>query len=334
MQLSLMTTTASNTDYFSGLALDVEQLTTNAIPVAIGLVCFVLFVLLSRPLSQLAIKPLGFVSKSKLFTVVSRRLVSFFIMMLGFYIFLRLAGLTQFALALISGTGLAGLIVGFAFKDIAENFISSLLLSIQKPFRIGDVLTIENYTGVVDQVTSRATTIVDFDGNHIQIPNATVYKNVIKNYTANPNTRVQFTIGIGYDASVSYVQALILDKLQSYPVVLNQPPAQVLVDNLGASTINLTVSVWVDSHDTSLPKAKSMLQKNILQLLLDENISMPDDARERIIIQADQQPPVQAITKTSLDEQLEVSEDLSSDVTEIKRQADAARSPEAGENIL
>ena len=121
-----------------------------------------------------------------------RRFISILIMLLGVYVFLRLAALTEFAVAVMSGTGLIGLILGFAFKDIAENFISSMLLSIQRPFKIDDVIEVDGRLGVVRKVTARATTLVDFDGNHIQIPNATVYKNVIKNFTANPKMRVLY----------------------------------------------------------------------------------------------------------------------------------------------
>ena len=98
----------------------------------------------------------------------------------------------------MSGTGLIGLILGFAFRDIAENFIASLLLSIQRPFKIDDVIEVEGRLGIVKKVTARATTLVDYDGNHIQIPNATVYKNIIKNLTAYPKMRGKVEIGIGY----------------------------------------------------------------------------------------------------------------------------------------
>ena len=152
------------------------QLFLQKLPmIGLGLVIFILIFLLARPLSELLVRPISFVSTSQLIRLVTRRLISILFILFGFYLFLRFAGLSEFAVAVLSGTGVIGLIIGFAFKDIAENFISSLLLSIQKPFKIDDVIEVEGRIGVVKQVTARATTLVDFDGDHIQIPNATVY---------------------------------------------------------------------------------------------------------------------------------------------------------------
>ena len=174
----------------------------------LGLVFFIICYALARPISTLLVRPIGYVSQSELIRLVTRRTISLLIILLGLYVFLRFAGLSEFALAIVSGTGVMGLILGFAFRDIAENFISSLLLSVQKPFKIDDVIEVQGQLGIVKQVTARATTLVDFDGNHIQIPNATIYKNIIRNLTANPKMRGKFTIGIGYDSSILEAQQL------------------------------------------------------------------------------------------------------------------------------
>lgn len=320
----------------------VSGLTENVISAILGICLFILVSLLSKPVSKLAVKPVYRITQSPLVLIVVRRIFRFIIVMLGFYLFLRLAGLTEFAVAIISGTGLAGLIVGFAFKDIAENFISSLLISIQKPFRIGDLLTIDTHKGVVNQVTSRATTLVDFDGNHIQIPNSIVYKSVVKNFTANPKMRIDVHFGIGYDASVNEVQAIIRDQLKRHSAVLSDPEPQVVIATLGSSTINIDVYFWVNSVKTSVLKMKSLIQKNVLEALLEAEISMPDDARERIIINQDSHvdnhvtqdktrelKPIGTRPKTDAD-----SEDVVSEIAEIKDQAKQSRSPESGENIL
>ncbi len=305
------------------------------VSIGIGVACLILSFVVARPLSQLLLRPLSGMVNSQLVELVIRRIIACLIVIIGVAIFLYLSNLTNFALAIVSGTGLIGLIVGFAFKDIAENFISSLLLSIQKPFRIGDVLTVNNYTGIVNQVTSRATTLVDFDGNHIQIPNAIVYKSVIKNVTANPNTRMKFTLGIGYDAPISKAQSIIHQQLAKLPGVLNDPQPLVLVTSLGSSTVNIEVLFWVDSSQVSILKAKSAVQKNVVIALLKENISMPDDARERIIL-SDQQDPDnnERSIPTKSPEQEQGDDDLTPEVEELKKQAANARSPEGGANIL
>ena len=249
---------------------------------ALGIVIMVAFILLAPHVAKVLVKPLTRTTTSPLLRSVIQRSVSLLLILLGIYLFLFLAGLTGFAIAVVSGTGVVGLILGFAFRDIAENFISSLLLTIQRPFRIGDIVQINDFTGIIQKVTARATTLVDFDGNHIQIPNATIYKGVIKNLTANPLMRGHFVIGVGYDADIQNAQRIAREVTAEQANVLSDPEPQILIDELGASTYNVKVYFWVDVEKTSVLKMASVLMRNITQAFLDANISMPDDARERI----------------------------------------------------
>jgi small conductance mechanosensitive channel len=320
--------------------------------VLIGLVVLVLCFLIARPLTQLLMRPFVTNTGSQLVQVVTRRALTLLIILFGFYFFLRIAGLTQVAVAIISGTGVIGLIVGFAFKDIAENFMASLLLSVQRPFQMGDVIEITGFKGVVQKVTARATTLVDFDGNHIQIPNATVYSNVIRNLTANPLLRGNFLIGIGYDASIRKAQKLAMKVLQSKSAVVQDPEPQVLVEELGSSTINLRIYYWIDHNQHSVSKVGSVLMRLIMRELEKNGISMPDDSREVIfpqgvpVIMQDERETPTALAqehaalptqaRDTLDEDLAGADqdDISTDTDEIREQAQAARDPEAGKNIL
>ncbi|HDY91178.1 MAG TPA: mechanosensitive ion channel family protein, partial [Pseudoalteromonas sp.] len=272
-------------NYFYEQAVQLLHVTAQILPtLLLGVILLVLSYLISGPLSRLLIKPIDYMTDSKLVHLVVRRSISTLIILFGVYLFLRLAGLTQFAVAIMSGTGLIGLILGFAFRDIAENFIASLLLSVQRPFKIDDVIEVDGRLGIVKKVTARATTLVDYDGNHIQIPNATVYKNTIKNLTANPKMRGRVDIGIGYDNDIRSAQTLALDIANQQNAVLSDPPAQVLIKNLGSSTINFVLYFWVNSEQHSPLKVASQLMRELVNEFTKQNISMPDDARERIIL--------------------------------------------------
>jgi small-conductance mechanosensitive channel len=324
---------------------------TDSLPMlAIAIGVFLAVLLVARPLSELLVRPIKVLSASQLIQVVSRRLFHILIVLFGLYLFLRFAGLSDFAVAILSGTGVVGLIIGFAFRDIAENFISSLLLSVQKPFKIDDVIEVEGRLGVVKQVTARATTLVDFDGNHIQIPNSTVYKNVIRNLTANPKTRGNFVIGIGYDSSIVKAQRSAMKVLEKTEAVLSDPEPQVLVDVLASSTVNLKVYFWINTHRHSLLKVSSFLMRTIMREFEKQGISMPDDAREIIFpqgitlnhdngksdgVKQHEVLPADTKNKAYSDlEEKEEQEDLSSDAEDIRQQAKAARDPESGSNIL
>ena len=258
----------------------------RALPlIGLGLVILLISAGLARLVTAVLGWPLRQLTDSRLLRNVIRKLVGLMVILGGMVLFLRVSGLTDVALTVVSGTGLLGLILGFAFRDIAENFLASILLSVQTPFRLGDVIEVEGYTGVVQTVTPRGTVLVDFDGNHIQIANATVYKATLKNLTANPNMRLCFELGIGYDASVKTAQATALQTLREHPAVLDDPEPMVLVDTLGASTINLKVYFWIDGHRVSGLKVKSALMRRVLRAIERQGISLPDEAREMIFPQ-------------------------------------------------
>ena len=312
---------------------------------AVGILVMVIFITLATPLSRLLVKPLTRATTSPLLRSVIQRSISTVVVLLGIYLFLFLAGLTGFAIAVVSGTGVVGLILGFAFRDIAENFISSLLLTVQRPFRIGDIVQINEFTGIIQKVTARATTLVDFDGNHIQIPNATIYKGVIKNLTANPLMRGNFIVGVGYDANVQQAQQIAQSVIASQSNVLIDPEPQVLIDNLGSSTYNIKVYFWVDVEKTSVLKMASLLMRNIVAAYTDAGISMPDDARERIfpeglqVINGPKQGNAPNVEKQTASTQKNVEvnasdDDVATEAHDIREQARRSRDPEAGENIL
>lgn len=204
------------------------------------------------------------------------------VFLIALYVVLQAAGLTQLAVSLLGGAGVIGIVVGFAFRDIAENFLASLLLSMRRPFQQGDFIEVSGNSGIVRSMNTRSTIILSPEGNHIQVPNAIVFKNVITNFSSAPARRETLTVGIGYDASTTEAQAIILMVLQNHAAVLSDPEPLVLVDALGSSTVNLDIHYWYDGHAYSVLKVRSALLRLIKRALMDAGVSMPDDAREII----------------------------------------------------
>jgi small conductance mechanosensitive channel len=197
-----------------------------------------------------------------------------------FYLALQTAGLSGLAATIIGGTGALGIVLGFAFKDIAENYVSGLLLAIRSPFTKGDEIQVDGFEGYVRSLNMRGTSIIDYDGNIVLIPNSTIIKSAIRNRTANPNTRASFMVGIGYDDSVSRAQEIIYAVLKSIPAVLQEPAPLVIANDLGSSTVNLKVFFWYDCVKSSLFRTKSQAIAQAKEALLAAGISLPDDARE------------------------------------------------------
>jgi small conductance mechanosensitive channel len=284
-------------------------------------------------------------SLSRLLREVLARAGGIMIMLAGLYLVLRIAGLTQLALTVVGGTGLFGLVLGIAFRDITENFLASLFLSLQQPFREGDLIEVANITGYVQRLTSRTTVLMTLDGNQAQVPNSTIFKSTIRNFTSNPNRRDDFLVGIGYEDSISFAQEVALKVLADHPAVLKEPEPLVLVENLGPSTVNLRVYFWLDGGRHSFLKVKSSIIRLVKRAFHDAGISLPDEAREVTFPQgvpvrmlhgeeaAD--PAAPALAKPTAEPEIVATKaeaSLQSEAAEIKEQARRSWTP--GENLL
>ena len=207
------------------------------------------------------------------------------VFLFGVYIILRVSGLTQLALTVVGGTGLIGLAVGIAFRDITEKFLASIFLSMQRPFETGDLIEVSGVMGYVQQLNVRTTVLMTLDGNLVQIPNASVYKSNLRNFSTNVNRREDFVVGIGYDDSITEAQEIARKVLADHPAVLNDPEPSVLADSLGASTVNLRVYFWLNGREHSWLKVRSSVIRLVKFAFQTHGISMPDEAREVVFPQ-------------------------------------------------
>lgn len=237
---------------------------------------------------------LKFRVKSFLLRSVIARTAVIPIFLLGLYLTLHISGLSRLAMTVIGGTGILGLVVGFAFKDIAENFLASILVSVHHPFSKGDLIEVAGYEGYVQGVNSRSTLLLSQQGNFVQIPNATVYKACIINYTANPVTRDEFVIGIGYDGSIMQAQSIALKVLEKHEAVVAEPESFVIVSELASATVNLKILYWFNISKHSRLKVRSSIMRLIKNAFDEAEITMPDDAREVVFPKG---VPVQMLDK-------------------------------------
>lgn len=175
--------------------------------------------------------------------------------------------------------------MGIAFRDITENFLASIFLSIQRPFETGDLVEVSGVTGYVQQLNVRTTILMALDGNLVQIPNASVYKSNLRNFTTNSNRREYFDIGIGYDDSINEAQGIALQVLTDHPAVLSEPEPSVLAESLGKATVNLRVYFWVNGRKHSWLKVRSSVIRLVKRAFQTHGISMPDEAREVVFPQ-------------------------------------------------
>lgn len=205
-----------------------------------------------------------------------RQAIRLGILLAGVLVALDLLNATALVGALLGTAGVVGIAVGFAFRDVAENYIAGILLSLRQPFAPHDHVVIDGHEGMVAALTTRATILVTPDGNHLRLPNALVFKGVMLNYSRNPRRRFNFDIGIANEASVSRAQQIVLECLGGIEALLQDPAPSVLLAELDASSTRLRVSAWVDQRSTSFGRARSESIRLVRRALEKAGVDLPD----------------------------------------------------------
>ncbi len=175
---------------------------------------------------------------------------------LGVVVALDILGASALLSTILGAAGIIGLALGFAVRDTVENFIASLLLSIRQPFRPDDTIEIGGDVGKVIRLTSRATILLSPDGNHIRIPNATVFKSRIVNYTRNRARRFQFSLAIPAAQDPDEAMDRGLAELERLPFVLEKPRPTVWIDAVSDSGATLCFAGWIDQHESHFDHAR------------------------------------------------------------------------------
>ena len=172
---------------------------------------------------------------------------------------------------LVNLLGISGVAIGFAFRDILQNFLSGILILLTEPFEINDQIVFKNFEGTVENIETRATTIRTYDNRRIVIPNAELFTNAVTVNTAFEKRRIQYDFGIGYGDDIEGARQLILETIRETEGVLSDPPPDVLVVELADCTVNLRGRWWInpprradalDFRDRVLSGVKNKLTAN------------------------------------------------------------------------
>ena len=181
----------------------------------------------------------------------------FVFVVLGIVVALDMIGAGALMGAVLGGAGVIGVALGFAMRDTIENYVASLMLSLRQPFRANDHVMIDTHEGRVIRLTSRATVLMTLDGNHLRIPNATVFNGTILNYTRNPQRRFEFVLGVDADDDANAARRLGQQTLAAQGFVLDEPTPEVRITEVGDSNVTLQFLAWIDQREADFHKAKS-----------------------------------------------------------------------------
>jgi len=187
--------------------------------------------------------------------------------------------------AFLAGLGIAGITIGFALQDVSKNFIAGLLMLIQQPFEIGEFIEVGGYAGKIMAIDLRATKIRTADGKLVLIPNGDVMINPITNFSQAESRRVEISTGVAYESDPETVRRTALDAIGAIPGMQSEPPPNVIFQNFGSSTFDLSIFFWIDTSQTNVAAAKDA-GLNAIKLAFDQaQIDMPYPAQTVYLVQ-------------------------------------------------
>jgi small conductance mechanosensitive channel len=242
---------------------------------AVSVLVFVLFALLARTVGRWR-APFRRLGSHPFAQELARQVVVLAIVVLGAVVALDILDATSLVAALLGTAGIFGIAIGFAFRDLAENYIASVLLSLRQPFAPSDHVVIDGNEGLVIRLTSRATILMTLDGNHLRLPNSKVFKATILNYTRNPTRRFGIGVGVGVDVDLVEAQRLGIEVLAATPGVLHDPPPSARIESLGDSNVLLRYFAWVDQREHGFAEVQSAAIRRLKVALDDAGVDMPE----------------------------------------------------------
>ena len=255
------------------------------------------------------------IGMTELASNLGMRFVRLFITGIGVLIALEILDATALVSAALGVAGVIGIALGFAFRNIVENYLAGVLLSTRNPFAIGDTIQIGELLGNVVRLTSRDTVLMTADGNHLRIPNSHIITSAMTNYSRNPLRRFEFMVGVSVDLDLVIVRQLAISTLQQMPGILAEPMPRVLVQALGDSTVSMHVLAWVDQRDTDFLKARSEAIRLVKAAFDEAGIEMPEPIYRIHMAEAPDVSPPQTTLAVPVDAASVPAVDVSTDST-------------------
>ena len=200
----------------------------------------------------------------------------------GVMLALQTLGLTGVAGGLLAGAGISAFIFGFAFKDIAENFLGGVILAFNRPFSLNDSVVIREFSGHIVALNFRTTHIKTFDEGDVFIPNSIVIKEPLTNLTRDGKIRLNFVVGIAYEDNIADAITTILEAMEPIADIKQEIKPFAVVEELSVSTVNLRVYFWADTFDyrKGVLEIKSAVIAGVKEALETKGFSLPADIQE------------------------------------------------------
>lgn len=264
-----------------------EKITALIPSVITAILILIIAVVLGKVVCKIIVKATHKKWQDSIMSSFLAEFVKWTFYLFGVIVALNVVGFTGIASTIFAGAGVSAIVIGFAFKDIGENFLSGIILALKRPFEIGDIVEIQGAKGTVKDLDLRSTHLRNSEGKDIYIPNSLIIKNTLINYTKDGFLRSDFMIGIAPESDIEYTRKLILNYIKTQNTILKTPLPTALVQELGEFTVNIQVFFWVDILvNKNLPdeylghSIRSRVITGVKNILDENNIEMPSQVIE------------------------------------------------------
>ena len=215
-----------------------------------------------------------------------RNTITWLFALLGVIIALDILGLEKAAASILAGGGITAVVLGFAFREIGENFLAGFFLAFSRPFNIGDTIQSGDFIGSVKSIELRNTHIRTSDGRDIFIPSSQIFNQPLINYTKDGLRRPSFVIGIDYGDDAIKAVGLLLEVAKNVEGVLKDPPPGVYISEMTAQYVQLEVFFWLDVFDKNINflGIKSELMDGCRKALLSNGFTPSSDTTTNVAV--------------------------------------------------
>ncbi len=199
-----------------------------------------------------------------------------FIILVGIFVSLGILKLDKTVTSLLAGAGVIGLALGFAFQEIASNFVSGVFIAFRRPYKLGDIVDIDGFNGQVTNISLRTSSITTFQGLEVLVPNKYMFTKPFTNFTTTPKRRLDIDVGVSYGDDLTRVEEIVKHALENINGRLRSEPIEVYFTEFGSSSINFQTRIWIEyPGDKNFAKARHQSIIAIKEAFDKNKISIP-----------------------------------------------------------
>lgn len=217
--------------------------------ILVSALLLVIGIFVARLIRKIASSLIEKVSDNRALNNLFTSVIYIFVIAITVFTVLSILNLDTVVTSVLTGAGIIGLGLAFAFQDIASNFISGIFISFRRPLRVGHIVKVKDYMGKVEEINLRDTILRTFQGQMVIIPNKDVFQNPIENFSLLGKRRLDLNIGVSYGEDLEQVKQVTFEALKGMNHLAADDETTMFYQEFGGSTINFMLRLWIDSPE-------------------------------------------------------------------------------------